>query len=308
MTDQPEISGCYTALVTPLNTSGGIDYAAFDAFIHWQIEQGVDGIVPCGTTGESPTLSPKEHEMLIEASVKAAAGKVKVMAGTGSNATDEAINYSKHAEKAGADALLVVAPYYNKPSQAGIFAHYKAIADATALPIYIYNIPGRSVVNITDETLARLADSCPNIAGIKDATGDLARVSTLRYLVKDRLNLLSGEDMTAVGFNAMGGRGVISVTANIAPKLVAQVQQLTLKEKFAEARALHETLVPLHQALFAEPSPAPVKYALAKLGFGANHLRLPLMPISKALEEQIDLLLAQLNISGCHGKASRHCA
>jgi 4-hydroxy-tetrahydrodipicolinate synthase len=293
-------SGCYTALVTPLDELLQIDYASFEAFIEWQIEQGVDGIVPCGTTGESVTLSPQEHGKLIETAVKTAAGRVHVMAGSGSNATNEAINYSQHAQRAGADSLLVVAPYYNKPSQDGIFAHYKAVADAVDLPVYVYNIPGRSVVNISDETLKKLADACPNIAGVKDATNDLARISTLRHLTGDRLNLLSGEDMTMVGYNAMGGNGVISVTSNIAPALVKRVQHLSLKGKFAEALKIHEKLVPLHQALFGEPSPAPVKYALSRMGVCRNNLRLPMVSASAKTEKTIDKLLNELELIGSY--------
>lgn len=308
MATKSQFKGCYTALITPMNDKAAVDYAAFESFVDWQIQQGVHGIVPCGTTGESPTLTPKEHGLLVEAAVKANAGRVKVMAGTGSNATDEAIDYSKHAEKAGADALLIVAPYYNKPSQEGIFQHYKAIASATGLPIFVYNIPGRSVINIADETLARLAESCPNIAGVKDATGDLARVSTLRKLVGDRLIQFSGEDMTAIGFNAMGGQGVISVTSNIAPAHVAEIQNLTLAGKFVEARALHDGFIALHQAMFMETSPAPVKYAASQLGLCANNLRLPLVKASAACEAHINNLIKQLGLKGCHGAATRDCA
>ncbi|MFN7611113.1 MAG: 4-hydroxy-tetrahydrodipicolinate synthase, partial [bacterium] len=198
---QKKLQGAYTALITPFKAVG-LDHAAFEALLEWQIAQGIDGLVPCGTTGESPTLSHEEHKTLIERTVKTARGRVPVMAGTGSNATAEAVDFTRHAEKAGADAVLVVAPYYNKPTQEGLYQHFKTVAAATGLPVIVYNIPGRSVVNISDATLARLAEDCPNIAGVKDATGDLARVSTLRRLVGDRLVLFSGEDMTAVGFNA----------------------------------------------------------------------------------------------------------
>lgn len=310
MSNPHAFSGCFTALATPFKAGEPdvVDYAAFEAFIDWQIREGVHGIVPCGTTGESPTLSPDEHGKLIEAAVKAANGRVKVMAGTGSNATNEAIAYSKHAEKAGADGLLVVSPYYNKPNQEGLFAHFKAVANATGLPIFVYNIPGRSVVDVKDETLARLAESCPNIAGIKDATGDLARVSTLRNLVGDRLTLLSGEDMTAIGYNAMGGHGVISVTANIAPKFVSEVQNFSLKGDMKGALAVHDRLVALHKAMFAEPSPAPVKYVLSEMGICSNNLRLPLLPVTSALSKQLQGLIQVLSLKADYAQATRHCA
>ncbi len=308
MTLSANFSGAYTALATPFTEQGALDEAAFAHFIDWQIAGGIHGIVPAGTTGESATLSPEEHHRVVSIAVRQAAGRVKVMAGAGSNATAEAIDYSKHAEKVGADALLVVAPYYNKPTQEGIFQHYRAIASATGLPIFVYNIPGRSVVNIADETLARLAEACPNIVGVKDATGDLARVSTLRKLVGDRLIQFSGEDMTAIGFNAMGGRGVISVTSNIAPHHVATIQNLTLAGKYEEARTLHDGFIALHQAMFVETSPAPVKYALSKLGLCKNHLRLPMVPATKGACEKIDALMSALNLKADHGATSRHCA
>lgn len=270
--------GVFTAMVTPFS-GDGIDEGALARFVEWQVSEGIHGLVPCGTTGESPTLSHEEHKRVIEITVRTAAGRVPVMAGTGSNSTAEAIDLSKHAEHAGANALLVVAPYYNKPTQEGIYQHFKAVAASTSLPIFVYNIPGRSVINIADATLARLAE-IPNIAGVKDATGDLARVSTLRHLVGDRLTLLSGEDMTAVGFNAMGGRGCISVTSNIAPKACAHIQNLSLAGKCAEALVAHETLVPLHNSMFCETNPVPVKYAVSLLGKGSPSVRLPLVEAS----------------------------
>jgi 4-hydroxy-tetrahydrodipicolinate synthase len=280
-----QFHGTFTAMITPFSGET-VDFAAVEAFVQWQIAEGVHGLVPCGTTGESPTLAHAEHKRIVEVTVKAAAGKVPVMAGTGSNATAEAIDFTRHAEKAGADAVLVVAPYYNKPTQEGIYQHYKAIAAATALPIFIYNIPGRSVINISDATLARLAE-IPNIAGVKDATGDLARVSTLRQLIGDRLTLLSGEDMTAVGFNAMGGKGVISVTSNIAPKQVSEIQNLTLKGDYAAALKAHEKLVTLHTAMFCETNPVPVKFAASLMGKCKPEVRLPLVPASAAAQTQI---------------------
>lgn len=307
MATKPTFQGCYTALVTPFAKDLSVDYGAFEAFVDWQAREGVDGIVPCGTTGESPTLTPAEHDKVVEAAVKAAAGRVKVMAGAGSNSTDEAIAYSQHAEKAGADALLIVAPYYNKPNQEGIFQHYKAIANKTGLPIFVYNIPGRSVINIADETLARLAEACPNIVGVKDATGDLARVSSLRKLVGERLTLFSGEDITAIGFNALGGKGVISVTSNVAPAHVAQVQKLTLEGKFAEALKLHEPFVELHQSMFMETSPGPVKSALATLGISSADVRLPLVKATEATQKHLASVLKQLKVTG-YGTTTRDCA
>lgn len=307
MTTLSTFQGCYTALVTPFTAELAVDYGAFEAFVDWQAREGVDGIVPCGTTGESPTLTPSEHGKIVETAVKAASGRVKVMAGAGSNSTLEAIEYSQHAEKAGADALLIVAPYYNKPNQEGIFQHYKAIASKTGLPIFVYNIPGRSVINITDETLARLAEACPNIAGVKDATGDLARVSSLRKLVGERLIQFSGEDITAIGFNAMGGKGVISVTSNVAPAHVAAVQKLTLEGKYAEALKLHEPFIGLHQAMFMETSPAPVKSALSTLGICRDDVRLPLVKATDGTQKHLASVLKQLKVTG-YGTTTRDCA
>lgn len=284
--------GCYTALITP-HTRGAVDYAQFEAFVEWQIGQGVHGIVPCGTTGESPTLTHAEHKELIARSVAVANGRVKVMAGTGSNSTAEAIEFTQAAEKAGADAALVVAPYYNKPTQEGLYQHYKAIAEATSLPIFIYNIPGRSVINLTDATLARLAE-IRNIAGVKDATGDLARVATLKHLVGDRLVQFSGEDMTMVGFNAMGGSGVISVISNIAPKISAEVQELSLTGKYDEARARHASLVPAIAAMFSETNPMPVKFAAGLLGHCDGSMRLPLVSPLVATQQLVRDTIAGL--------------
>lgn len=295
MTKPNVFNGAYTALITPF-TETGIDYAQLESFIDWQISEGINGIVPCGTTGESPTLSYSEHKEITLASVRATGGRVPVMAGTGSNSTAEAIEFTQHAEKAKADAVLVVAPYYNKPSQEGIFQHYKAIADATALPIFVYNIPGRSGINISDGTLARLAESCKNIAGVKDATGDLARPATLKHLVGDRLTMFSGEDMTMVGFNAMGGTGVISVVSNIAPRLSAKIQSLTLDAKYDEARRIHAPLVPLITSLFLETNPIPVKHACALMGRCATTTRLPLTPPSPAVQESVRTALSDLKL------------
>ena len=289
-----EIKGSYTALVTPFR-DGKVDEKAFADFVEWQISEGSHGLVPCGTTGESPTLSHAEHHRVVELCIEVAKGRVPVMAGTGSNSTEEAIGFIRHAEKAGASSALVVAPYYNKPTQEGLYQHYKAIHDASGLPIIIYNIPGRSVINITDETLARLAE-LPRIAGVKDATGDLARVSTLRYRVGNRLALLSGEDMTAVGFNAQGGQGCISVTANIMPKACAQVQSLTLEGKFREALAVQDSLTPLHDVMFIETNPAPVKFALHLMGRIGPDIRLPLVALSAASQPRLRDALSQAGL------------
>jgi 4-hydroxy-tetrahydrodipicolinate synthase len=282
MTDSKNFRGAYTALITPFK-GGVVDYAQFEQFVEWQVAEGIHGLVPCGTTGESPTLSHAEHKELVARTVAITKGRAKVMAGTGSNSTAEAIEFTQAAEKAGADAALVVAPYYNKPTQEGLYQHYKAIAAATSLPIFIYNIPSRSVINISDATLARLAE-IPNIAGVKDATGDLARVATLNHLVGDRLLQFSGEDQTMVGFNAMGGVGVISVLSNLAPKLTAQIQELSLAGKYDEARALHAPLVPLVSALFTETNPIPVKFAAGLMGKCDGSMRLPLVDPGEATQ------------------------
>lgn len=285
--------GIYTALITPFK-SGKLDEKAFQSFCQWQIEQGVHGLVPCGTTGESPTLSHEEHNRVIDLCVEVAKGKVPVMAGTGSNSTEEAVMLTKHAKKAGADAALVVAPYYNKPTQEGLYQHFKAIAESVALPIFIYNIPGRSVVNITDETLARLAE-IPNIVGVKDATGDLARPYTLREKTK-KLALFSGEDQTAVAFNASGGRGCISVTSNIMPKRCAEVQEACLAGDFVKALALHEEIVALHSVMFCETSPGPVKFAASLMGKCAPDVRLPLVQPGENSKKQIEQTLKKLRL------------
>ena len=294
MSNFTQFFGCYTALVTPFKGEA-VDVAALEQFVAWQIEQGVHGVVPCGTTGESPTLTPEEDMEVVARTVKIANGRVKVMAGTGSNSTAEAIKYTKHAEKVGADAALVVAPYYNKPTQEGLYQHFKAVAEATSLPIFIYNIPGRSTVNITDGTLARLAE-VKNIAGVKDATGDLARVATLWHLVGDRLVQFSGEDMTAVGFNAMGGRGVISVISNVAPKLTAQIQELSLAKKYDEARDVQAKLVALTQLMFTETNPIPVKYAVSLLGKCNGQLRLPLVAATAETQAAIKAAMTSLKL------------
>lgn len=289
-----DIKGVYTALVTPFK-DGHVDETAYTKFVEWQISQGVHGLVPCGTTGESPTLSPQEHKRVIELCIQVAGGRVPVMAGTGSNSTAEAIEFTQHAQEAGADMALLVVPYYNKPTQEGMFLHFKEVHDHTNIPLIIYNIPGRSVVGLTDETLARLAE-LPRVAGIKDATGDLARVATLRHRVGERLALLSGEDMTAVGFNAMGGQGCISVSANVAPRLCAQLQEATFAEDYASARVIQDRLTPLHQAMFVESNPIPVKYAVSRLGFGGAEIRLPLTVATEPTKARLDAVMKEVGI------------
>jgi len=288
------IQGIYTALITPFK-DGKVDEKAFQAFVEWQISEGVHGLVPCGTTGESPTLTHDEHNRVIDMTIEVAKGRAQVMAGTGSNSTDEAIMTTKHAKKAGADSVLLVAPYYNKPTQEGLFQHFKAINDAVEIPMIVYNIPGRSVVNISDDTLARLSE-LPNIVGIKDATGDLARVHTLRHRMKKPLAIMSGEDMTAVAFNAIGGTGCISVSSNIMPKACAQVQNASLAGDIKGALALQDTLVPLHEVMFCETSPGPVKYGASLLGKCREEMRLPLVSPSEASKKAVSQVLRSLGL------------
>lgn len=267
--------GSYTALITPMR-DGAVDEEAFRRLVEWQIAEGTDGLVPVGTTGESPTLSHAEHHRVVELCIEAAGGRVPVIAGTGSNNTSEAISLTKHAAKAGADGALVVMPYYNKPTQEGMYQHFKAVQDATDLPIFIYNIPGRSVVNMTVDTMARLYE-LPNIVGVKDATADLARVSLQRHAMGESFIQFSGEDATALGLMAHGGHGCISVTANVAPALCARFHDCCLAGDFAGALAIQDKLMPLHAALFLESSPAPVKYAASVLGLCEPEVRLPLV-------------------------------
>jgi len=267
--------GSLTALVTPFK-NGAVDEAAFVDLIEHQIEAGSHGLVPAGTTGETPALTEDERRRVVELCVEVSAGRVPVIAGTGTNATGSTIALQDHAKAAGADAGLVVAPYYSKPSQDGIAAHFEAVANAVALPIFVYNIPGRSVVDIGVETMARIA-SHPNIIGVKDATGDMARVTQQRLTCGESFIQLSGEDASALGYNAHGGVGAISVTSNVAPALCAQFQSACLEGRWDEARALNDRLQPLHDALFSAPSPAPAKYALSLLGVCSAELRLPLV-------------------------------
>ena len=283
--------GSMPALVTPFAADGSLDEAAFRAFVEWQIAEGSHGLVPVGTTGESPTLTHAEHKHIVELCVEVSAGRVPVIAGAGSNNTAEAIDLAQFAEKAGADGLLVVTPYYNKPSQKGLYAHFSAIAKAVSLPIFIYNIPPRSVIDMTVETMARLAADHSNIVGVKDATAKLDRVSEQRMLCGQDFIQLSGEDATALGFNAHGGSGCISVTANVAPRLCAEFQTATLAGDFAAALEIQDRLMPLHKAMFIEPNPGGPKYALSRLGHMGNHLRSPLTTIDTSTEAVIDSAL-----------------
>ncbi len=287
-------SGSIVALITPFQ-NGAFDEDAYRALIEWHIEQGTDGLVPCGTTGESPTLTHDEHKRVVEVCVEAAAKRVPVIAGTGSNATEEAIALTRHAKAVGADAALVVTPYYNKPTQEGLYQHYKAIHDGVALPVIIYNIPARCIVDMSVETMARLA-KLPNIVGVKDATQDLARPIRTRMTIGADFCQLSGEDGTLLPFLAAGGHGCISVTANVAPALCAEVHRAWRQGDIATAQQLHERLMPLHGALFCETSPAPVKYAASLLGKCRNDVRLPLVAIGEASRETVRQAMIHVGI------------
>jgi len=286
--------GSMTALITPFR-GGRLDEAAFRAFIDWQIAEGAEGLVPCGTTGESATLSHAEHMRAIEICLEATARRVPVIAGTGSNSTEEAIMLTRHAEKAGADAALLITPYYNKPTQEGLYQHFKAVHDATRLPLILYNVPSRTAVDMSVATLARLAE-LPRIAGVKDATADLARPLRLRRLVKREFSQLSGEDATVVPFLAHGGVGCISVTANVAPRLCAELHRAWRAGDAKKALALNETLLPLHDAMFVETNPIPVKYAVSLLGRCSGEIRLPLTPPSEAARKVIEGALREAGL------------
>lgn len=282
------LRGSITALVTPFTKDGAFDEKAFRAFVEWQIAEGTQGLVPVGTTGESPTLSHDEHRQVVKACVEVAKGRVPVIAGAGSNNTEEAIGLAKYAESVGADAVLVVTPYYNKPTQRGLYVHFAAIAKATTLPIIIYNIPPRSVIDMTPETMGRLAHDFKNIVGVKDATGKIERVSEQRITCGPDFIQLSGEDASALGFNAHGGVGAISVTSNVAPRLCAEFQEATLSGTRDRAIELQDRLMPLHKALFIEPGLCGTKYALSRLGRVENVVRSPLVPIEASTAEKID--------------------
>lgn len=284
--------GSIPALVTPFTEEGAVDEQAFAAHVEWQISEGSSGLVPVGTTGESPTLSHVEHKRVVELCVEVANKRVPVIAGAGSNNTLEAIELAQHAEAVGADALLVVTPYYNKPTQKGLIAHYKAIAEAVSLPIIIYNIPGRSVIDMTPETMGALAKAHKNIVGVKDATGKIERVSDQRITCGPDFVQLSGEDATALGFNAHGGTGCISVTANVAPRLCAEFQAATLAGDYAKALEYQDRLMPLHKAIFLEPGLCGAKYALNRTRGMNRTVRLPLLAtLETSTEAAIDAAL-----------------
>ncbi len=286
--------GSMPALVTPFQ-DGALDLDTLKKLVDWQIEQGSSGLVPVGTTGESPTLTHGEHDKVVEEVVKAVAGRIKVIAGAGSNNTVESVRLAKHAEAAGADAVLVVTPYYNKPTQAGVIAHFAAVHDACRLPIIVYNIPGRSVVDISNVTMAELA-KMERIVGVKDATGDLQRVNDQRMMCGPDFIQLSGEDGTAHGFNAQGGVGCISVTANVAPKLCAEVQAACAAGDYAQALALQDKLMPLHKAIFTEPGLVGVKYAMSRLGLCSAEVRLPHVPLTAPTRALVDKALAHAGL------------
>jgi 4-hydroxy-tetrahydrodipicolinate synthase len=296
MSASARFQGSMTALVTPFR-DGRIDEEAFRALVSWQIEEGTKGLIPVGTTGESPTLSHAEHHRVVELCIQEAKGRAAVIAGAGSNNTAEAIDLAKHAEKAGADAVLVVTPYYNKPTQEGMYQHFKAINDAIGIPIFIYNIPPRSVVDMSVDTMKRLFD-LKNIVGVKDATGNLARVSQQRQAMGAGFIQLSGEDMTAVAFNSAGGVGCISVVSNVAPKLCAQMQEATLAGDYKRALEIQDRLVPLHDAIFKEPGVAGAKYGLSLLGKVKDEVRLPLLPVTEGTRAVIRSAMVHAGVIG----------
>jgi len=288
-------SGSLVALITPMGSGGALDEKAFAEFVDWQIAQGTQGLVPVGTTGESPTLSHQEHKRVVEITIEVARGRVPVIAGSGSNSTAEAIDLTRHAKEAGADAALIVTPYYNKPTQEGMYLHFTAIADAVELPIIIYNIPPRSVIDMSVETMARLAKH-PNIVGVKDATANLARPLHTRRACGAGFCQLSGEDHTAVAFLAAGGDGCISVTGNVAPRLCADMHIAWQDGRVAEAMAIQDRLLPLHDAMFAETSPGPVKFAASLLGHGSGACRLPLAPPAEATRAKVRAAMVEVGL------------
>ncbi len=286
--------GSITALITPFK-NGLVDEEALRRFVDWQITEGTHGLVPTGTTGESPTLNFDEHKRVIEITVETARGRVPVIAGTGSNSTDEAIELSTYAEKVGADGILIVNPYYNKPTQEGLYQHFKAINDKVGIPIIIYNIPGRTNVDMSVQTMARVYE-LKNVVGVKDATANIARVSQQRAAMGPEFIQLSGEDATALGFMAHGGHGCISVASNVAPRLCAEFQNACMKGDFAAALALQDRLMPLHDVMFVETNPGPVKYAASRLGLCSSERRLPLTPVSEQTKKAVDPVLTKVGL------------
>ncbi|OLY47894.1 4-hydroxy-tetrahydrodipicolinate synthase [Bartonella apis] len=285
------LKGALTALITPFDKNGNVAEKTLCDLVEWQVKQGINGLVPVGTTGESPTLSYQEHKRVIELCVRQVAKRVPVIAGAGSNSTKEAVELAEFAEKAGADAVLVVTPYYNKPNQRGMYEHFSTVAKAISIPLIIYNIPGRSVVDMTADTMAKLHHDFENIIGVKDATGKIERASEQRRKCGKDFVQLSGDDSTALGFNAQGGVGCISVTSNIAPKQCAELFQACRENNFAKALELNDRLMPLNRALFLEPSPAGVKYAAEKLGICTSVVRSPIVPIEDGTKHIIDAAL-----------------
>ncbi|MGJ8532858.1 MAG: 4-hydroxy-tetrahydrodipicolinate synthase [Alphaproteobacteria bacterium] len=279
--------GSLTALVTPFLSGGALDEKGLERLVNWQIDEGSHGLVPVGTTGESPTLSHEEHKRVVTQCVAITNRRVPIIAGAGSNNTVEAIDFAQHAQHAGADAVLVVTPYYNKPSQEGLYQHFKAVNDAIDIPIIIYNIPPRSVVDMSVETMQRLFDDCANIVGVKDATANVTRVSDQRLAMGDKFIQLSGEDGSAIGYMAHGGHGCISVASNVAPALCAKFQEACLAGDYATALELQDKLYPLHKALFIDPNPAPSKYALSLLNICGEELRLPMVPASDSTRAEV---------------------
>lgn len=289
------LSGSIVALITPMNSDGAVDYSALRRLVEHHIQSGTHGIVSVGTTGESSTLSPNEHLDVVEATIKSVNGRIPVIAGTGANSTSEAIYLTEQALELGADAALLVVPYYNKPTQEGLYRHYRAIAEAVAIPQILYNVPGRTVADMSNETVARLAD-IDNIVGCKDATGDLERGKELVDMVEDKMSILSGDDPTALDYMRIGASGDISVTANVAPQLMSQMCELALDEKFDEARKVDDKLRGLHSSLFVEANPIPVKYAMSRLGFGENFLRLPLTKLNTCFHEELDCAMQKADL------------
>ena len=291
---RPLFKGVITALVTPFR-DGEIDFAAFDALLERQIRGGVNGVVPMGTTGESATVSIDEHKAVVERCVAVAAGRVRVIAGVGSPDTKKQIDLANHAKTVGADGVLAVTPYYNRPSQEGLYRHFMALADAVEVPIVLYNVPGRTGVDLSNDTVERLAVH-PNVVGIKDATGDLARLSLMRKVTPETFAMISGDDPTYLGYLAHGGHGVISVSSNVAPEACAALSRAAIAGDYAEALMWQDRLIRLHKALFLDNSPAPTKYALAKLGLCGEEVRLPLAPCAEAARPQIDAALSEAGV------------
>lgn len=289
--------GSITALITPFTADGAVDEKAFQDFVQWQIDQGTDGLVPVGTTGESPTLTHDEHKRVVELCIEVAKGKVPVIAGSGSNSTHETIDLTRSAQASGADAALLVMPYYNKPTQEGMYQHFKAVHDASDIPLVIYNIPGRSVVDMSVDTMARLAE-LPRVVGVKDATADLARPLKTRIAIQKDFCQLSGEDATVTAFLAQGGVGCISVTSNVAPALCAQLHDAWQAGDFDTVWKIRDQLMPLHDAMFCETSPAPVKYAASLLGKCQNVLRLPMLPATAGAQDKVKAAMVKVGILG----------